>query len=142
MIRKLFEMPYNIYLYDWFYLIKKKWHNLSKLNLMYLLDVTSNHHIHGLCAYKTCLRYIDDKTYKIFLQSKCGQLDDLFTDYGSNFSYKTLEFGSICTEDLKKTQEDRIKIYEKNYEIQKSKNLYRRDDDFLRRVVEKYKNYK
>lgn len=133
-IRKLFEFPYNIALYDWFQLYKKRWKRIQKLTLLYFLDYCCCDNIHGLCCRNNRVIRIDKLKLQKYLKTKNLPLQSFLT-YDISFkiikTLRRLDFGTyayqvnseeLITEESFKT---RLNIYNNIFKALKNENICR-----------------
>ena len=133
-IRKLFEFPYNIALYDWFQLYKKRWKRIQKLTLLYFLDYCCYDNVHGLCCCNNRVIKIDKSKLQKHLKTKNGPLQS-FLEYDIPFKIiqmlKQLGFETynyrvnseeLITEESFKT---RLNIYNNIFKALENENICR-----------------
>lgn len=132
-IRKLFEFPYNLALYDWFKLYKKRWKRIKKLTLLYFLDFCCDDNIHGLCAFRSFVPDIHKthlkkylKSNDMYLQNFLRVLDFKDTAYLNRLSFEYYQNNVNSEKILSKNAFDkRVNLYKEIYKKLKNENICR-----------------
>lgn len=133
-IRKLFEFPYNVALYDWFKLYKKRWNRIKKLTLLYFLDFCCDDNIHGLCAFrsfvpdihKTLLKKYLKSSGKMYLQDFLQHLDFASVKDLNRLGFEYYQYNVDSKKILsKKAFDKRVNLYKKIYKELKNENICR-----------------
>lgn len=133
-IRKLFEFPYNVALYDWFQLYKKRWKKIPKLTLLYFLDFCCDDNIHGLCKLDSKVCKINKIKLQEYLKTDNTYLQNFIKEYipyNIVINLKMLNFKLYHNEidsDIILTEEaftKRLNLYNNIYKTLKNENICR-----------------